>query len=473
VRSSDTAPASTREHQTTCGAISLLCKDAYQGCAGYSPHLLTAAIGGRTHRLFEVCGLGTCDGLSGKGHMAVSPPLYIMTSPFFDCNSPLVFYVGSIPFFSLLYIVAHLAALQFNGLPSPPYLNSRGPRSSSRLISNAQPYDAHFAVSTTFFVFCFSILYSLAWLAQSILCTSCELAPILKGTQGNVPKWCPQSRFRDSRDPSLPGMLGTLATVKDILQWVMFGISLMLIECGRREYVRAQYVANATIKLLGAGVDFGGPSQGTAGFNLPSKEAAISGPQLVYRAEEEARRKAEEAQRRQADEERRRKNGLIPHFATTGPNPQSLPIGPGAPGTKDNYYGNGMLKRSNTLNYMYDTRVAGPDGTKTSTPTDAGQPSPPPPPPPAGGKDNVYGNATTLRRGGSLARAGPGAVAGYESRLAGIAESPNEDPSIPRPLNIRKSRPNTPAAPGMPSAIVGYDVYNGQRNVAAGYESRI
>jgi hypothetical protein len=389
------------------------------------------------------------------------------------CHRPLVFYVGSIPFFSLLYVVAHLAALQFNGLPSPPYLNSRGPRPSSRLTGNPQLYDAALAVSTTFFIFCFSILYSLAWLAQAILCTSCELAPILNGTQGNVPKWCPQSRFRDARDPSLPGMLGTLATVKDILQWVMFGTSLLLIECGRREYMRAQYVANATIKLLGVGVDFGGPSQGTTGFNLPSKEAAISGPQLVYRAEEEARRKAEEAQRRKADEERRRKNGLIPHFATTRPNPQSLPVGPGAPGNTDNYYGNGMLKRSNTLNYMYDTRVAGQDGAKTSAPAETRQPPPAPPPLPASGKDNVYGNATTLQRSGSFVRAGPGAVAGYESRLAGIAESPNEDPSVPRPLNIRKSRPNTPAASGTQGVGTGYDAYSPQRNGPAGYESRI
>jgi hypothetical protein len=321
---------------------------------------------------------------------------------------PLVFYVGTIPFFSLLYIVAHLAALQFNGLPSPPYPQNRGFQSPK---PNAQPYNADYAVTTTFFILCFTVLYTLAWLGQSILCTSCELAPILQGHQGLVPKWCPQSHFRDSGQPGLANMLGTLAPVKDFLQWVMVVLAAALIECARREYIRAEVVRRQQVRMMGAGVDFGGPSQGTnvvfqtkaPGFELNE----ISGPKLTFRAEEEARRKKEEEEAKRREEEKKQKRPLAPGGSSLPPQP----IGPGAPGNKDNYYGNGMgLKRSGTLNYMYESRVApgpGPVATEPAAPRPAQttapkRPTQPVAPPPPGNKDNYYGNATGLKRSGTL-----------------------------------------------------------------------
>jgi hypothetical protein len=81
------------------------------------------------------------------------------------------------------------------------------------------------------------------WLGQASLCTACELAPILAGTQGNVPNWCPQSNFRDSGNADLPGMLAQLATVKDIVNWVMVPLSVALIECTRRQWQRARVAA--------------------------------------------------------------------------------------------------------------------------------------------------------------------------------------------------------------------------------------
>ena len=78
----------------------------------------------------------------------------------------------------------------------------------------------------------------------------------------------------------------------------------------------------------------------------------ISGPRLL-KPEEVAAREA--AQAKEEDEKRKKKEQ---QRTDAGPKLAPLPAGPGAPGNRDNYYGNGMgLKRSNTLNYMYESRV--------------------------------------------------------------------------------------------------------------------
>ncbi|KIX95583.1 uncharacterized protein Z520_08703 [Fonsecaea multimorphosa CBS 102226] len=284
---------------------------------------------------------------------------------------PLVFYVGTIPFFSLLYTVSHLAALQFNGLPSPPYLYGRA--SSSGAAPQQQAYDAGYTVRSTFLTLCVSVAHTLMWFSQSILCTSCELAPILAGHQGQVPQWCPQSRFHDTGNPNLANMLGTLAPVKDFLQWTMFALAAALIECARREWMRAEHVRAQQTRLMGAGVDFGGYGDGGGGGDFvkkttPMAAAAaaggvvelgninISGPRLVFRAEEAARREQDEAKKR-------RQQGANGGGRGDNNNGAPLPPAPVLPPTgkkKDNYYGNGMgLKRSGTttLNHMYESRV--------------------------------------------------------------------------------------------------------------------
>ncbi|EXJ58542.1 hypothetical protein A1O7_05969 [Cladophialophora yegresii CBS 114405] len=325
-----------------------------------------------------------------------------------ELSRPLVFYVGTIPFVSLMYIVAHLAALQFNGLPSPPYPQN-GRYSLPK--SNARPYDADYAVTRSFFILGVTVLYTLAWLGQSILCTSCELAPILQGNQGIVPKWCPQSNFRDSGQPGLASMLGTLAPVKDFLQWVMVVLAIALIECARREYVRAEVVRRQQVRMMGAGVDFGGPSQGTNAV-VPSKIPGvelndISGPKLVFRAEEEARRRKEEEEEKKRQEEEKRKKQLVTGGSSLPPQPTGL----GAPGNKDNYYGNGMgLKRTGTLNYMYESKVVTGPGAVATGPAPplpaqiiaSKRPTQPMAPPAPGNTDNYYGNAMGLKRSGTL-----------------------------------------------------------------------
>lgn len=257
---------------------------------------------------------------------------------------PLVFYVASIPLVSLLYSAVHLAALQFNTLPVPA-LSSQ---------PNIDPsYDANYTASTTFFILAISILHFLAWLAQAFLCTGCELAPILAGTQGQVPRWCPQSRFRDSGNPSLASMLGTLATVKDFMQWVMVLLTIMLIECARREYRSAEHVRREIFRRAGTGLDFGGPrgvAKGSDQVPLTAIGNSISGPRILTAAEVAAQ------QRFQQEEEDRKKEHAEQQLEQA-----QLPSGPGVPGNKpDNYYGNGMgngLKRTKTLNHMYDTRT--------------------------------------------------------------------------------------------------------------------
>ncbi|KAL2430476.1 hypothetical protein ABEF95_008594 [Exophiala dermatitidis] len=181
---------------------------------------------------------------------------------------PLVFYIGAIPLASLVYTTTHLAAMQFDALPVPPYptgdtdTSTTKPQSLASRDASSHDYDIDYGVSSTMFVLGVSILHSLAWFAQSILCTSCELAPILAGTQGLVPRWCPQFRFKDTGKPGLDDMLAKLATVKDFMQWGMVLLTIALVECARREYIRASRVQQEMFRGTGAGVDFGGPSRG-------------------------------------------------------------------------------------------------------------------------------------------------------------------------------------------------------------------
>ena len=134
-------------------------------------------------------------------------------------------------------------------------------------------------------------------------------------------------------------MLATLATVKDFTQWIMVLMTMVLIECARREYMRAEHVRSEAFRREGTDVEA-----------ITLTVAKISGPRLLT-AEEIAtqQRLKEEEEARKKKEEQDRQTRL---------NAPPQPRGPGAPGTRDNYYGNGMgLKRSNTLNYMYESRI--------------------------------------------------------------------------------------------------------------------
>ena len=396
-----------------------------------------------------------------------------MTQTDMPTSRPLVFYVGTIPFFSLLYIVAHLAALQFNGVPSAPYRA----RWSSRLSKlNGHQYNADYTSTTTFLLLCVAVLHTLLWLAQATLCTSCELAPILHHHEGYVPTWCPQSRFHETGQPGLAKTLGTLATVKDFLQWIMVILAFALIECARQEYKRAEKVRGQMLRT----VDFRKPSQGVD-LDNPSKTLttaqlnAISGPQLVYRAEEDARRKQEEEDEKRRQEEAKTRKNLSAGIGTLPSQPQ--PVGPGVPGNKDNYYGNGtVLKRSGNLNHMYESRVAEhrnpPSSRPEPTPAQK-QPLPseiaPTGPAASGSKDNYYGNGTILQRSGTVS---------YESRVA--------EPMAPAPLfsgtaTRSTSRPRRIALPPLPEVSVASghqdNNYGGEmgltRSGTVDYESRI
>ncbi|EXJ85275.1 hypothetical protein A1O3_05950 [Capronia epimyces CBS 606.96] len=348
---------------------------------------------------------------------------------------PLVFYVGTIPLVSLVYTTVHLAALQFNGLPVPPYADPEnhgggGDDDGKSSPPRDAPYDTDDGVKSTMFILGISVLHLVAWLAQSILCTSCELAPVLAGTEGRVPRWCPQSRFKDTGQPGLAGMLGTLATVKDFLQWAMVLLTILLLECARREYVRAARAKHAVVHAAGAGVDFGGPSRGfgvpvpdwkTPGVAVELSTITISGPESgqglgqgtgprPFGLDPHGRRPQEPPQQPgpvRDDESRqtgrgRTQPGPEPHQqpkpslrrtpTQTQPQiqvpgqvpgqvsgqvpgrkrlPPLLPIAPVATGSRDNNYGNNDaemgigtgtgtgtgLKRTGTLNYMYESRV--------------------------------------------------------------------------------------------------------------------
>lgn len=305
---------------------------------------------------------------------------------------------------SLVYATAHLAALQINGLPVPPYPNNNPDPTDVQ-------YDVDFGVSSTKFILGVSILHFLVWLAQAILCTSCELAPILAGTQGRVPRWCPQSRFKDTGTPGLANMLGTLATVKDFLEWGVVLLTILLIECARREYMRAMQIQQDMLRGVGAGVDFGGPSRGVefGGTNskMPDVQAVemstieISGPWPTSLGGSEEQRQRQEnsgrgddgrvrqelagyqaewqkeqdrTQPQQGDQlPQRARSGSGAQGRTGGPNETRLPSiperpGGSVPGFKDAYRGNGAargpdtgsatgLKRTGTLNHMYESRV--------------------------------------------------------------------------------------------------------------------
>jgi hypothetical protein len=268
----------------------------------------------------------------------------------------LCFYVGSVPFLSLVYTALHLAALQFNGLPVPPYAPTRtsaiapNPRNRQSVV---KVYDPDYTSTTTFFILGVSILHFVAWFAQAILCTSCELAPILSGNQGRVPGWCPQSRFQDMGTPGLADMLGTLATVKDFLQWGMVAITVALIEIARREWMRAERVRTEALRSQGAGIDFGGERRqiNLKGGVVEMGKMEISGPRYISPEELQAAA--------QPEPNKNRRGGSL---GEPGPPIPKQPEGPGVPENQnsDNYYGNGMkvgLTRKPTLNYMYESRI--------------------------------------------------------------------------------------------------------------------
>lgn len=137
---------------------------------------------------------------------------------------------------SLLYTITHLALLHFRVLPSfsPAAVAQRRLSTSSNKIPST---------TVTLGLMALTAAYSAAWLAQATLCTACEMAPIAAGTQGNVPAWCPQSRFRDvpSTDSSdRAAMLASLALAKDAINWVIFVAGLCMVECCRRGWKSAQ-----------------------------------------------------------------------------------------------------------------------------------------------------------------------------------------------------------------------------------------
>lgn len=146
---------------------------------------------------------------------------------------------------SLAYTITHLALLHFRILPSfsPRTLARR------RLSPNPAAPSPHHSIpstTTTLTLLLFTALYTLAWFTQSALCTACEMAPIAAGTQGQVPAWCPQSRFRDVRTSSpqdsldRAAMLASLALAKDAINWVIFVAGLCMVECCRRGWKCAQ-----------------------------------------------------------------------------------------------------------------------------------------------------------------------------------------------------------------------------------------
>ena len=246
----------------------------------------------------------------------------------------------------------------------PPY----GPTRTSTIAPNprnrqstVKVYDPDYTSTTTFFILGVSILHFIAWFAQAILCTSCELGPILSGNQGRVPGWCPQSRFQDLGKPGLVDMLGTLATVKDFLQWGMVALTVALIEIARREYMRAERARSEALRRQGAGIDFGGErrqiNMKTGGF-VEMGKMEISGPRYIS-PEEQAAAAAAAAAAAEAEAKKRQKGG---NLGEPGPPIPRQPEGPGVPENKnsDNYYGNGMktgLTRKPTLNYMYESRL--------------------------------------------------------------------------------------------------------------------
>lgn len=150
----------------------------------------------------------------------------------------------------------------------------------------------------------------------------------------------------------LADMLGTLATVKDFLQWVMVAITIALFEIARREWMRAERARSEAFRRQGAGVDFGGERRqvnADGGF-LEMGKLEISGPRFIPPEEIQAAAEAEAQKKRKADS-----------LGEPGPPIPKQPEGTGVPANQksDNYYGNGMkmgLTRKPTLNYMYESR---------------------------------------------------------------------------------------------------------------------
>ncbi len=156
----------------------------------------------------------------------------------------LVFYIGTVPFLSLLLTTIHLIALHFDILPAQ-LPTSSGNTSKCTRSQTGYPLEPGLYL-LALLAACLQVFL---WLAQASICTACELGPILSGAQGNVPRWCPQSNFRDSGDADLPNMLAQLATIKDTAAWFMIILSALLIECARRQWARARIAAVEQINI--------------------------------------------------------------------------------------------------------------------------------------------------------------------------------------------------------------------------------
>ncbi|RMD44688.1 hypothetical protein DV735_g390, partial [Chaetothyriales sp. CBS 134920] len=126
----------------------------------------------------------------------------------------LILYLTTMPVFSLMYASLYLLLLHFNIL------------STTEQATSIQALTALLVLS---------ILQFIGWLVQALLCTVCELGPVLAGHQGQVPRWCLQSQFRNRGSANLPDMLATLAQAKDFTQWAMVLLSGVLVECALKE----------------------------------------------------------------------------------------------------------------------------------------------------------------------------------------------------------------------------------------------
>ncbi|RMZ81074.1 hypothetical protein DV738_g2474, partial [Chaetothyriales sp. CBS 135597] len=158
----------------------------------------------------------------------------------------LIFYLSSMPVFSLMYASLHLLLLHFDIIPS-----------------SASTAEAKTSISVLTAQFILSILQLVGWLVQALLCTFCELGPVLAGHQGRVPRWCPQSQFRNRGKASLPDMLATLVQAKDFTQWAMVPLSGVLVECARRQWVRGRARDATRARAIGYGYGYdNGPKTG-------------------------------------------------------------------------------------------------------------------------------------------------------------------------------------------------------------------
>lgn len=147
---------------------------------------------------------------------------------------------------SLIYTILHLALLHFRIIPSYPLHPARPPSTTSlstKPTSTIKPKPNLPTPLSTTTLLLLSLLFTLFWLTLSIIATSCELAPILSGSQGTVPQWCPQSNFRGlapgpTTATDRADMLASLALAKDCFNWVIFVAGIGMVECCRRGKVR-------------------------------------------------------------------------------------------------------------------------------------------------------------------------------------------------------------------------------------------